>query len=288
VKHKDSCMAEHPLTLADINDYLKTVDDFEFELEVLRMCRAASFEVAHSGTYEDPTTNKPRQFDIRAHVLSHWRAIRMAIECKSLRPNRPMLVSRLPRVGNEQQHDVVYSRYKGPHQASTFRVRPAASMYRKGEMVGKSVKQPMKDGSGKWQDKDSEIYDRWAQAFASCLDLVRDAGKTATENNPDVHTLVLPILVVRDETLWAVDYNYHGVVQEGPRPISHTEIYVGKENRTDFGLYDSGGRYMLSHLHVFTQTGFRDWSTAIGTMLDLDRYVPLNTSHQIEGEKLSQ
>jgi hypothetical protein len=281
------------LTVADMSDYLVTADDFQFELEVLRHCREADLFVSHSGTYEDPTTKKPRQFDIRAHVQREKRAIRLAIECKSLRPSRPVFVSRVPRVANEQQHDIVRSwdPLTKSKSATTFRVRPIASMYPRTVMVGKSVKQPTRTKEG-WRDADSEVYDKWAQALASCRDLILDAGTTATTKTPTVFTLVLSILVVRDDTLWAVDYDLYGKMQEPPRQISSAEVYVAKEYIVNFetrGVTQQYGncRYMLSHLHVFTLSGFKKWVGSIGIMLQWDDLVPLNQSGEVDGEQLS-
>src|SRR2546430_8215254 len=105
---------DKPIVAADISEYLKSDDDFAFELEVLRSCQVGGFDVQHGGAYQDPVTGKDRQFDIRLMARKDRRVVKLAIECKNLKPNFPLVVSRIPRVSEESFHDVVISLRPSP------------------------------------------------------------------------------------------------------------------------------------------------------------------------------
>ena len=91
----------------DLQEYLNGYSDFSFEIRALKMLRDHRIDCEHGGYYEDPVTGKPRQFDIRARVknAADKRVLRMAVECKNLRENFPLLVSCVPRQADEALKD---------------------------------------------------------------------------------------------------------------------------------------------------------------------------------------
>ena len=85
------------ITSTDLTEYLENESDFSFELEILNMLRSMNVDCEHGGNYTDPVTGKTREFDIRASkTINHYR-VRMAIECKNIKENFPVLVSCVPR-----------------------------------------------------------------------------------------------------------------------------------------------------------------------------------------------
>jgi len=77
-------LKEAPIIDTDLIDYLSTESDFAFELHVLNTLIAHGFTCEHGGSYDDPVTKKPREFDIRAtKTLGHFH-IRLAVECKNV------------------------------------------------------------------------------------------------------------------------------------------------------------------------------------------------------------
>ena len=54
------------MTRADLIEYLNGHSDFSFEIETLNALVELGFTCDHAGTYEDPATQKPREYDIRA------------------------------------------------------------------------------------------------------------------------------------------------------------------------------------------------------------------------------
>ena len=93
---------------AAISTYLETQSDFDLEQFVYRSLIERGIEATHGGTYVDPVTKKYRQYDIRAMRLYERECgIRMAIECKRLTPEFPLVVLRVPRPDLESAHEVV-------------------------------------------------------------------------------------------------------------------------------------------------------------------------------------
>lgn len=113
------CMAKlssKTIREADFEEYLKTSSDFAFELTVLKSLVDQGFECEHGGSYRDPITKKIRQFDIRASTSRDQLRVSLAVECKNLHDNYPLLVSCVPRRESESFHEVIVA-----HNSSTFR-----------------------------------------------------------------------------------------------------------------------------------------------------------------------
>lgn len=88
-------------------------------------------------------------------------------------------------------------------------------------------------------------------------------------------TVILPVLVVRDKTLWAIDYKLDGTVAKSPCLIDEAEVYVAKEYHVVFpGRSPITFRYVLSHLPVFTLSRFKKWADRINFEFDWDRLIP--------------
>jgi hypothetical protein len=82
-----------PITQADLIEFLNDQSDFSFEIKVLQALIESGFSCEHGGTYNDANINIPRQFDIRATKIFGKYFIRLAVECKNLRENFPLLIS---------------------------------------------------------------------------------------------------------------------------------------------------------------------------------------------------
>jgi hypothetical protein len=251
---------DKPIEKQDLVEYLKSHDDFQFELDVFRLCLAGGAVVEHGGIYRDPVTKKDRQFDIRMLVRRRQLLVRLAIECKNLKTNHPLLVSRIPRRAEENFHEIVLSYRRssqsllsGTPSTEEIRVQGPAGMFEVGKLVGKSTAQVGRTLSGDLITGDAEVYEKWAQALASAFDLVAesvdDYRLTAT---PAAATVVIPILVVADGTLWTVDYSADGLVIAEPATADKCEIFLGKEINTGV----MGVSYTFSHLLVFTKSSF--------------------------------
>lgn len=136
---------------SDIEDYLNNYSDFSFEIKVLQKLCSLGFSCEHSGTYEDPITKKTREFDIRAQKKSDLKDnitfnFRLAVECKNLRENFPLLVHCLPRTAAEAYQHVINSHRSQtimPYYRYGLRVLldKDDSVYKVGSPVGKSCDQ---------------------------------------------------------------------------------------------------------------------------------------------------
>ena len=247
------------ITADDVEEYLATQDDFALELFVYSQARALGLATTHGGTYEDPVTKKPRQYDVRAYFAKNNCRIDLAIECKSLRPSYPLLISRIGRIAEESFHQLVFSYQpmsshvmtgRGITPAEVVTVGRGESIYSIGQYVGKSTAQIGRNDNGDFISTDSEIYDKWSQALASASELLSDAVYHHSKFEMGFCiTAVIPILVVSDDTLWVADYSDNGVLQSKPRQVDDALLYVGREYSKPMSI-----SYNVTHLHVCTKT----------------------------------
>jgi hypothetical protein len=172
---------------ADLIEFLDNSSDFAFEIRTLQLLHEAGFHVDHGGSYDDPATHKPREFDFRCSKVDANIFLCLAVECKNLRANFPLLISCLPRRAEESFHEVVYSHnydvynpaFRGLKairpKARAMRVTGQKSLYQAGESVGKSCAQIGRSSLNGIVSNDTEVYDKWAQALSSTDDLVHFA-----------------------------------------------------------------------------------------------------------------
>lgn len=260
-----------PISSNDMNEYLEGYSDFSFELSILKMAREEGLECEHGGLYEDPVTKKYREFDIRAiRTIGDYR-IRLAIECKNIRKNFPILASCVPRDESESYHQIVLvaePKMEYPDMTSILYKSRARSIYFKGHnsiyksgsMVCKNIVQiGRKAGQGsEIVSSDSELFEKWSQSLNSIHDLVSriygdgDSGKDAL-----YLSLAFPIVVVPDGRLWQVQYDDDGSLVSNPTIVDRVSSFVDKSYRMGSTL--AGDWMRISHLEIMTKSGFREF-----------------------------
>ena len=254
----------------DLNEYLSSYSDFSFEISVLRLLRDKQIQCEHGGHYTDPVTKKSREFDIRAKHSIDNLTLRLAVECKNIRKNYPVLVSMLPRVPGESYHQILRLaepvQETGPFglapvpsllnsRAKRLKVRGVRSRYNVDEHVGKSIAQVGRTSDQTITSGDSEIYEKWGQALSSVDDLIAEMIDDGKDSDRQYFSMCLPVLVVPDGRLWAVDYDHDGNLTSSPVQIEHCSFYVGKSYST--GHF--GPSYTISHLELFTVSGLKNF-----------------------------
>lgn len=249
----------------DICDFADSTSDFGFELRILAMLKALTVKCEHSGTYDDPVTQRPRQFDIRALLDFELYRVRLAIECKNLRENFPLVVFEVPRNEMESFHDLILS-YQ-PQRNGSFvhssvmdshgkklRLRNKCSFYPPNEYVGKACSQVGRLLNDDLTGNDAEVYDKWYQAIHSAHDLVDRANEDWKTNDKKVCvTLVLPILVVPNDRLWRIKYQSDGMRDNNPERIDRATMYIDKFVASTDRL--AGISASFSHLEIVTERG---------------------------------
>lgn len=273
-----------PIDATDIDRYISTEDDFNFEIEVFNAFKTLGIYATHGGTYDDPVTSKPRQYDIRALLRRDIFNIRMAVECKNLKDFFPLVVSRLPREFAESYYEVLFthaSKDKGLYTPGfdflnnkTARLRNPNFLYNLNQPVGKSTIQigiPEKKET-EFHANDVEVYEKWAQAVASAHDLLSEAKTDFEHSNEKKQavTVVLPILVVPDNVLWCIDYNKEGKRLGPPSQVSYCSIFIGADISSTIGL-----SYNISHLEVYTKTYLTSWLSHLMKPEVVSEYFPI-------------
>ncbi len=259
----------------NITQYLDDRDDFDLELFAFRTLKAHGWFPELGGTYVDPVLGKPRQYDVRARIRFSQgieRELYLAVECKSLTKENPLVVSCVPRPIRESLHDVIIRRNRKEIGDKIFEVVASQAndfrLYGADEMVGKSATQIRWDRSGKLTASDAETYDKWAQALASAAELVETAANREV-NHKTIFAFVMPVLLVNDGTLWTVDYDAEGK-RGAPKPATDAVLFV--DRKVELKGRTRPYTYHLSHLHIYTRTSFE-------RML---RTAPVATDHLLE------
>ena len=146
------------ITANDLTDFVANNSDFDFEMRVLEKLRSLNFACEYSGTYQDPVTDKVRQFDIRARKMQGVCTLAVAVECKNLRPTNPLLLSAVPRTATEAAHDLLLVRRQhGPAYPRVETIKGASAAYKESQMVGKKTDQVGRvESTGELSSDDAE------------------------------------------------------------------------------------------------------------------------------------
>jgi hypothetical protein len=246
-----------PITETDMLNYLET-SDFQLELNVFNSFISHGIRPSHGGIYTDPVTSKDRQYDLRAEIVHGICTLKLAVECKNLKPNFPLLISRVPRMMSESYHEVILGRRNSKPVEGGDVFRPKHNqIFRSRDPVGKSATQVGKDlQEGKITgsqvvSRDSETYDKWSQAIASGHELIEKAGHSSLGGSDTVNaTVILPFLIIPNGTLWVADYSSDGQLLKAPYQCEESSLFLEKRVLTGHI------RYTISHLLIFTKAGF--------------------------------
>lgn len=255
-----------PITSSDLTEYLDSQSDFNFELRVLKMLRESGIDCEHGGHYEDPVTKKSREFDIRAIQTIGEMRVRMAIECKNIRDNFPILISCVPRHESESYHQVallndgagnLFSSI-GRSRATTFTIKNSHSLYKIGEPVGKSTVQVGRQKNGdSLVANDSELFDKWGQCLNSSHDLVERTYWDGENEGRIYKSAVIPFVVVPNDRLWETVYGEDGTRVLDPISTDRCSCYIDKDYV--MGTKIASERIWLSHMEIVTFNGLRSF-----------------------------
>ena len=256
---RDFMSRPEPIAVIDsvaISEFLVQNSDFTFELEVVNALHEKGISyIEHSGTYIDPVEKKPREFDIRADIypMGH-KCIRLAIECKNVRPESPVIIECVPRGIKESEHQVVM--FAGNANSLCGKVHACESFYKVEKPVGKSWKQYGKHKDIK--EKDPDIYVKWAQALNSAHDLLSTCHEIYNRNGAnELWVAVFPIVVIPDGRLWAVEYDSNGKLSASPKPAERLSFFINREYKTTITHPEVQLNFRISHLEVMTISGLK-------------------------------
>jgi hypothetical protein len=144
-------------------------------------------------------------------------------------------------------------------------------LYRPDTPVGKKTVQVGREEGKREDDKkafiasDGETFDKWSQALSSADDFVQVTRQHRGENGSgNFYSLILPILVVSDDTLWVVDYSSTG--NSPPQQVQETTLFVDRTYKMHrIGAHQPQALLKVTHLHIFTRSGFIDFLAQVGS-----------------------
>lgn len=243
-------LKEEPIGKSELIEFLNDVSDFSFETKVLKALIGMGFRCEHSGSYTDPVTNEIREFDIRATKIFRDRFfLRLAVECKNLRPNFPLLISCLPRREEESFHEISLS--VNPDTCPIEKPR----FYSTRAMLSTSKNVQLTGEYSLYKPGDSGIYNKWAQALSSAHDLTYLSCIDGEDRTGDFAiSLVIPVLVVPNRQLWVAQYDFDGNRTADPELVDRCSYFI---DQSYFHKGLSNHELTISHLEFLTVDGLR-------------------------------
>ncbi len=275
---------QDPITDGDISTYVAGQSDFAFECDVVRLLSDLGIPTEHGGTYDDPVTNKPRQFDVRSVIYKlegeFGRQMYLAIESKNLQRNNPLVIHELRRKSPEWFHQIIgaWRRDPQPHaipgQHVFSETITPSPQYPEGGHCGKATDQIHCLENGSLESDDRDVYEKWAQAISSAHDLLARAASSPTRFQiARCFSVVLPIVVVPDATLWVIKYSPTGQ-RSPPELADRSSFFVNKQVVYDRGPWRVG--YRISHIEFMTIGGLRRFLGPLNSTVarGLDEWFP--------------
>lgn len=267
------------VTANEIKTLAQSEDDFRHELLIGKTMRTFGsnglVQIQHGGAYNDPLTGKPRQFDFRALIRRGACEAQLAVEGKRINPAAPIVVCGVARSNDEAFHELIVSISRANAYGTYAKIEQhKGDLYHAGAFVGKSVFRAKNTGGSLKKEGDGEIFERYAQALSSSVELASRACATANQRgiSPyEVWSAVLPIVVVPDGTLWCVKYDADGNFDGQPVQRDSCEIFTANTILT--GCHDQlAVEFRFSHVHIQTLKGFSDF---LNNLVNGDLWVAL-------------
>lgn len=275
------------ITADIITDLARNADDLAFELRIGRDIRSHALRaadrkievhVAHAQTYVDFRTGVERQFDYQCRLRLEWRWLNLAVECKNLAAESPVVVCGQERHVSESFHDLVFAGrgtlttsdrsvvYRNTDVSELARVG-GSDLYPAGQFAGKSVFRPRparskeeKAQGGFVVSKDREEYDAWNQAVGSAADMAKRSNRFFRTDGAGptgfFSSVTLPVMVVPDGTLWRVLFDEAGAVVGAAEPVDEVTLFRDHAVPiSDRNIPPISFTTRFSHIHFFTASG---------------------------------
>jgi hypothetical protein len=263
-KNPPAPKAESKISAEALRSMVEAEDDFGHELRVGKILKQGQ-RFKHAGTYKDPFTGKPRQFDFRVQLERNNHVIHLAVEAKNLSKNSPAIICGMPRSVDESRHDRIecWDALAANFAAKVTRISPSLP-YERGQFVGKSILrvQPDKNKIGAFlKIPDADIYDRWSQALSSCTEI----SEAIFETRPSFqcYHVVLPVVVVSNGSLWVAEYNEDGALTSAPKQTDACSYYVAQ--KMPLRAVPISREFEISHVHFCTARGLEAWFAKLRT-----------------------
>lgn len=267
------------IKLEDMQEYLDSSSDFAFEMKVLKLLNDRGLETTFGGLYQDPNTNQTRQFDIRSKIIldsnKTKHSLLLAIECKNLRDNFPLLISGSKRKKHESVIDtwcfMEMTRTETNGNASSYkslgyfvdsRTLHPSRFYMPECFVGRSCVQVGKGEKNNIEVSDSEIYNKWTQALCSLYGLMQNTVadmemQVEQQGYASGSFAFVPIVIVPDDMIWIVEYSDSGELIVPPKQVAECSYWVSKQY--SFVRAVKSCQYTVSHIEFMTFTGLKDF-----------------------------
>lgn len=261
-----------PINQSDIEKFIRDYSDFGFEIQVKQAISGLGIIPLHGGTYEDPTTQKTREYDFRFTYCRDNICLHAAVECKNISEFSPVLISCLPRSEIEANLRIfvcttkkcIKSKVANQVHGLLGKFHPFdiknPSRYQIDGFCGKSVNQVTKKGNS-FSGKDSEIFDKWSQSISSLITYSQEHRHIRPSGGEYELHAFMPFVVIPDERLWIIAYDNHGNIEIPAKQVNSVSVFMGKSHKSS-SSHDLPS-LKLSHIEFMTVSGFKSFMRSL-------------------------
>lgn len=235
-------------TTENIRNFMETKSGFGFEMEVVRKFRSLNFSVYHSGMYADPVTGVFRQFDAYAQMEVNNDKLVLQVECKRVGADYPVIVACSQRSERESSHCLFQN--TGPD--SYMRMVRNSGLYPKNEMVGRSFDQWTTDKKPKAAD---DVWFKFSQAVQASIAQTSSIRMLNESDETRRKVALIPCVVVPDGTLWKIDYDEDGAIENEPQRVDHLSYFIGLPSSHQPTQSHPLTHFTITHMEVMTLSG---------------------------------
>lgn len=261
-ENKRNIPVPNPPIDADKVEQYANSSDFAFELQVASAFRNLKIPCEHTGLYADPVTGVSREYDLRARIeVQADKILQLAVECKNLRADYPLVVQCVTRTKQESFHELIVNHGQpvslGNGRSKELRIVPSA-LYPIGKLVGKAFGQV----GEKSQDTSLEpkFFDKYSQALQSTFEIMRACHELGNQDSKKRYHSILPVIVIPDGRMWQIVYTDEGGRASIPQKTSHISYKINKEWESGHidhhnSAFTDFFRFRISHME-FVEIGY--------------------------------
>jgi hypothetical protein len=143
-----------------------------------------------------------------------------------------------------------YSLSDSMSKAESYRIKLNDSFYVSMEQVGKDIVQLSVDKTNGGFVEARKVHEKISLSISSAFDLVADSINDFQDSSAgSALSVVLPIIVVPNNSIWVVDYDASGNITKEPFLLDSCELFLKK---SVFAGNLPGVDYTYSHVHILT------------------------------------
>lgn len=261
-----------------LNALVDDVTDFGFELTVLKRLRDAGFQCSPARQAWDYDNATLKREALAADGGEGEYHIHLEVGCANIQPQDAVLLSTLPRTPEQSSHYLLRAEvnrslqqmYPDNRPSATLEAAPISpsGLYPADTPVAQSYDHVKGLSDPGAHDDTAVLCEAIDRAVQGVLHFIKAIEIRKEELGMPTTRIIVPMVVLPDNTLWLVDYTIDGGPLTRPRTVSRASMLM-----RSIGMGPHDGWYPLNVSHIefrtisglanirdeFFPVAFRDW-----------------------------